>query len=137
MKNKLLEMMFEHDRWNDLIIKADEKGINLTVLKQLCIPQVRVRLYEAIKTYNYEVAPPHIARIPKDNGEFREVYVNEDIDRIVLTLINDCLSELFADMIHPQSKAYQKGIGFQEVVQNVSKEIVDIRQTYQNISIQF
>ena len=127
MRNKLLEMMFEHERWNDLIIKADEKGINLAVLKQLCIPQVRVRLYEAIKTYNYEVAPPHIARIPKDNGEFREVYVNEDIDRIVLTLINDCLSELFADMIHPQSKAYQKGIGFQEVVQNVSKEIINIK----------
>ena len=127
MKNKLLEMMFEHERWNDLIIKADEKGINLAVLKQLCIPQVRIRLYEAIKTYNYEVAPPHIARIPKDNGEFREVYVNEDIDRIVLTLINDCLSELFADMIHSQSKAYQKGIGFQEVVQKVSREIVNLK----------
>ena len=123
-ENKLLQMMFEHSRWEDLIMKADEKGINLAVLKQLCVPQVRVRLYETIKNCQYEVAPPHIARIPKDKpGEFREVYVNEDVDRVVLTLINDCLCELFPDMVHPQCKSYQKGIGCQEVVQTISKEI--------------
>lgn len=123
-QSKLLEMIFDHSRWEDMIIKAEEKGINLAVIKQLCVPQVRLRLYKAIVSGNYEIAPPHIARIPKDvPGEFREVYVNEDVDRIVLTLINDCLSELFSDMIHKQCKSYQKGIGCQEVVQKVSKEI--------------
>lgn len=124
MKDKLLEKMFEHTRWEELIVKADEKGINLSVLKQLCIPQTRVELYNAIKNCRYEIMPPHIARIPKDKpNEFREVYVNEAVDRIVLTLINDCLCELFTDMIHPQCKSYQKGIGCQEVVQTISKEI--------------
>ena len=95
-QDKLLEMFFNHDIWQEMIDKANEKGINLTVVKQLCVPQVRVQLYERIINGQYEIAPPHIAKIPKDTpGEFREVYVNEDVDRIVLTLINDCLCELF------------------------------------------
>ena len=40
MKDRLLEMMFEHDRWIDMINRANEKHINLTVLKQLSKPDV-------------------------------------------------------------------------------------------------
>lgn len=124
MKDKLLERMFDHDVWEQMINKANEKGINLTVVKQLATPQVRVRLYEAIKNEKYDIAPPHIARIPKDvPGEFREVYVNEDVDRVVLTLINDCICDIFPELIHKQCKSYQKGIGCQEVVQTITKEI--------------
>lgn len=123
-RSKLLELMFRHEKWEEMIVKANDKGINLKVLKQLCIPHVRVQLYNRIINYEYEVAPPHIARIPKDvKGEFREVYVNEDVDRIILTLINDCLNELFPELIHKQCKSYQKGIGTQEVVQTITKEI--------------
>ena len=123
-QSRLLEAMFQHDVWQEMIDKANEKGINLALVKQLCIPQVRVQLYERIVNGQYEIAPPHIARIPKDvPGEYREVYVNEDVDRIVLTLINDCICKLFPDLIHKQCKSYQKGIGCQEVVQTITKEI--------------
>lgn len=129
MTSKLLEMMFRHEMWEEMIDNANEKGINVTVVKQMCVPQVRVQLYEKIVNYQYEVAPPHIARIPKDvPGEFREVYVNEDVDRIVLTLINDCLCKLFQEMIHKQCKSYQKGIGCQEVVQTITKEIARLNK---------
>ena len=128
-RSKLLELMFQHEKWQEMIEKANEKGINLSVVKQLEIPHVRVQLYERIINYQYEIAPPHIARIPKDvPGEFREVYVNEDVDRIVLTLINDCLCELFPNMIHKQCKSYQKGIGCQEVVQTITKEIARLNK---------
>lgn len=121
--------MFQHSMWEDMINKANEKGINLTVVKQMCVPHVRVKLYERIVNEQYEIAPPHIARIPKDvPGEFREVYVNEDVDRIVLTLINDCLCKLFPELIHPQCKSYQKGIGCQEVVQTITKEIARLNK---------
>lgn len=123
MKDKLLERMFDHDVWEQMIDKANEKGINLTVVKQLATPQVRVRLYEAIKNEQYEIMPPHQIEIPKDDGTMRLVYANEDQDRIVCTLINDCVMELFADMIHPACVSYQKGLGTQEIVQKISKEI--------------
>ena len=132
MQSKLLKMMFDFERWNELMIKANEKKINLSTLKQLSIPHTRVRLYESIINYQYEIMCPHIARIPKDvPGEFREVYVNEDVDRIILTLINDCLNELFPELIHPQCKSYQKGIGCQEVVQTITKEISKLTKNRQ------
>lgn len=117
--SKLLEMMFEHSRWIDMVERANEKGINVTVVKQLCNPHVRIELYKAFKEKRYEVAPPHAIRIPKDNGDFRIVYANEDVDRIILTLINDCGMELYADYIHPSCVSYQKGLGTQETVSKI------------------
>lgn len=117
--SKLLEKMFEHSRWEDMIIRADDKGINLAVLKRLCEPYTRVKLYEAIKNGEYEIAPPHAILIPKDNGDFRTVYANEDVDRIILTLINDCMMKLFKKYIHPSCVSYQKGLGTQETVSKI------------------
>lgn len=131
--SKLLVMMFEHDRWQALLDNATEKEIDLSVIKKLCYPQNRKALFQVIWEDKYNIFPPHIAKIPKDNGEFREVYVNEARDRIVLTLINDCLCELFKNMIHPKCVSYQKGIGTQEVVQKVSNEIVRLSKIKNHI----
>lgn len=127
--SKLLQMMFETDRWQNLLDDATEKGIDLKTIKELCYPEERKKLFMLIYNDQYNVFPPHIAKIPKDEpGKFREVYVNEARDRIVLTLINDCLCELFVDMIHPQCKSYQKGIGTQKVVKEISEEIVRLNK---------
>ena len=126
VKDRLLEMMFEHDRWVDMINRANEKHINLTVLKQLSKPNVRIAFYEAIKNEQFEIMPPHQIEIPKDDGTMRLVYANEDQDRIICTLINDCVMELFSDMIHPSCVSYQKGKGTQEIVQRISKRIVQL-----------
>ena len=120
MSNIVLEKMFEMNRWEELIDKALEKGINKNVLRELSKPETRAKFYLTIRDNNYEIAPPHIAQIPKDNGTFREVYVNEDIDRIFLSLANDVLSELYGDMIHPCCTSYQKGKGCGQTVQKVS-----------------
>lgn len=125
--SRLLTMMFEFERWQDLLDNATEKGIDLKTIKKLCYPENRAKLFKIIKDDEYNVIPPRIAKIPKDTpGEFREVYVNEDRDRIVLTLINDCLCDLFGDMIHKQCKSYQKGIGTQKIIKEISEEIVKL-----------
>ena len=124
MEDRLLEKMFEYDRWVELLEKADEKGINKTVLRKMSSPQVRLMLYEAIKNNRYEIRPPRVLLIPKDDGTMRKVYANEDEDRIVCTLVNDCMMELFKEYIHPSCVSYQKGTGCQEIVQKVSREVV-------------
>ena len=130
--SKLLLMMFETERWQDLLDNATEKEIDLKTIRELCDPQNREVLFEVIYQDKYNIFPPHIAKIPKDTpGEFREVYVNEARDRIVLTLINDCLCEMFGEMVHPQCKSYQKGIGTQKVVKEISQEIVRLSK-FQN-----
>ena len=125
--SRLLTMMFETERWQDLLDTATEKEISLKVIEELCYPNERKKLYTIIVNDEYNIFPPHIQRIPKDKpGEFREVYINEARDRIVLSLINDCLSELFGDMIHSQCRSYQKGTGTQMVVKEISHKICEI-----------
>lgn len=122
----LLEKLFEPDRWERAIEKGVIKDIDLTTLKELCSPYVRAQMYIAIRDGKYEIAPPHQAQIPKDNpGEFRTVYVNENVDRVLLSLINDMLFECFPEMVHNSCKSYQTGIGCGKVVQEVSRKIVE------------
>ena len=123
-----LEKFFDIQRWEAMLEKSYDKRIDMGLLRHLCYPQNRLQLLNAITSGHYEIAPPHIARIPKDNGDFREVYVNEPIDRIFLSLYNDVLFEMFGDKIHPACKSYQKGIGCGKVVQEVSKQIVKINK---------
>lgn len=82
---------------------------------------------EAMLSGKYQITPPHTAQIPKDNGEFRTVYVNEPIDRIILSIANDLLFDLMPEMIHPACKSYQTGIGCGKVVLEVSHTIVGMK----------
>lgn len=127
--SKLLLMMFETDRWQRLLDQATEKGIDKKIIKELCYPEKRKELFKIIYEDKYNIFPPHISLIPKDKpGEYRQVYINEGQDRIVLTLINDCLCELFKPMIHPKCVSYQKGIGTQKIVKEISNEIVSLNK---------
>lgn len=128
MKDYLLEKFFETKRWEAAIETGVIKGINKSELRRLCSPEYRLALLNAIITDNYEIAPPHQALIPKGNGEFRTVYVNEGMDRIFLSIVNDMLFELDHDSIHPACKSYQKGIGCGKVVQEVVRYINKIEQ---------
>lgn len=129
--SKLLEMMFDYDRWIELLDKAEEKGINKTVLRKMSSPEVRLELYKRIVTGTYEIAPPHVLLIPKGDGTNRRVYANEEQDRIICTLVNDVMMEIFKCFIHPSCVSYKKGIGSQEIVQRVSREVIQLNKNKQ------
>ena len=122
----LLQKFFEPDRWAVAIDTAVKKDMDRSLLRYLSSPNARLDLYHQIKDGTYIISPPHEARIPKDDGTFRTVYVNEGIDRIVLSIINDMLFELCPEMVHPQCKSYQKGIGCGKIVQSVTRMIESI-----------
>ena len=125
MEDKLLQMFFEPERWEYAIAKGIVKDVPKNVLYQLCKPEVRVRMYQAIANGTYEIAPPHVALIPKDTpGEFREVCVNEGVDRVKLSIDNDLLFELMRDKVHPRCMSYLKGVGCGKVVQEASQAII-------------
>lgn len=85
----------------------------------------RLEMADAMLNGKYEIAPPHTAQIPKGDGEFRTVYVNEPIDRIVLSIANDLLFDLMPEMVHSSCKSYQTGIGCGKVVAEISHKIAD------------
>lgn len=130
MEDKILTMFFDMERWKYAISKGIGKDIRKDQLYQLTKPEVRIAIYQKMKDGNYRISPPHTAKIPKDTpGEFRTVYVNEPIDRIILSIANDLLFELMPEMIHPRCKSYQKGIGCGAVVQEISRKVCKTKGT--------
>lgn len=124
MEDKILEKFFEPARWEHAMTKGVDKDIRRADLLWLTNPENRMKMYRAIKDGSYEIAPPYSAKIPKDKpGEYRTVYINEPIDRILLSITNDLLFELTPDAIHPRCKSYLKGIGCGMVVQEASRAI--------------
>ena len=124
MNDILLQKFFEMSRWEQALETGVDKHIDKGELRKLCSPGVRVALYNAIATDNYEIAPPHQAQIPKDNGDMRIVYVNENVDRIFLSIANNLFFEMFPEFVHPACKSYQSGIGCGKVVQEVSRQVI-------------
>ena len=120
MTDILLQKFFEMKRWEEALETGVDKHIDKGELRKLCSPAVRIQLYNAIATDNYEIAPPHQAEIPKDNGDMRIVYVNENVDRIFLSIVNNLFFEMFPEFVHKCCKSYQTGIGCGKIVQEVS-----------------
>ena len=127
MNDILLQKFFEMKRWEEALETGVDKHIDKGELRKLCSPEVRVALYNAIVNDNYEIAPPHQAQIPKDNGDMRIVYVNENVDRIFLSIVNNMFFEMFPEFIHKTCKSYQRNLGCGKVVQEVSRHVVNTR----------
>lgn len=132
--DKILQMFFDFDRWESAIAKGIVKDVPKATLFQLCKPEVRLAMYEAIRDGKYEIAPPHTAQIPKDTpGEFRTVYVNEAADRVLLSIANDLLFELMPDKVHCSCKSYLKGVGCGKVVKEASAAILQVSTASERI----
>ena len=124
MEDKILTMFFDIDRWTKAIEKGVCKDIRKDQLILLTDENTRLQIADAMLGGKYEISPPHTAQIPKEGGEFRTVYVNEPIDRVLLSIANDLLFDLMPEMVHPSCKSYQTGIGCGMVVTEVSRKIV-------------
>ena len=126
MTDILLQKFFESQRWEAALEAGVDKHIDKGELRKLTTPDVRIALYKAIANDSYEIAPPHQVAIPKDNGDMRIVYVNENVDRIFLSIANNLFFEMFPEFIHENCKSYQKGVGCGKIVQQLSKEMVGV-----------
>jgi len=124
----LWEMMNDENRCQKIVERSVEKNINPKWISVFYNSQIRNLVYGRIREGTYKIFPPHIGLIPKENGEMRQVYINEPIDRIMLMIINDCLFDAFPEMIHPNCVSYQKGIGTQMVIKKISRRLSKIEE---------
>ena len=125
MNDVLLQKFFEMERWEQALETGVDKHIDKGELRKLTSPETRLAMYDCIVNDCYEIAPPHQVQIPKDNGDMRIVYVNENVDRIFLSIVNNLFFEMFPEFVHKSCKSYQSGIGCGKVVQEVSKHMVN------------
>lgn len=127
MTDILLQKFFEKHLWEQALEVGVDKHIDKGELRKLTSPEVRLALYNAIIADNYEIAPPHQAQIPKDNGDMRIVYVNENVDRIFLSIANNLFFDMFPEFVHKSCKSYQSGIGCGKIVQEVSRQVINTK----------
>ena len=123
--DKLLEEMFKPERWEKAIQIAVDKDMPHNELEQFCSPNFLGKLYTLIRDNEYNIIPPHQQSIPKDDGGIRTVYINENIDRIILSIINDMLFEFCPTLVSERSKAYQTNLSCGKVVREVVSKIKD------------
>ena len=127
MSDKILQMFFDIDRWTKAIEKGVGKDIRKDQLIWLSDERTRLAMADAMRRGKYGISPPHTARIPKEDGDFRTVYVNEPMDRVILGIANDLLFDLMPEMLHPACKSYQTGIGCGKVVSEVSRRMTEMQ----------
>ena len=125
--DKLLKEMFKRERWEKAIQIAVEKNMPYEELERYCDPKVLSELYVLIRDDEYDIVPPHQQSIPKDDGTMRIVYINENLDRIILSIINDMLFEFCGSLISERSKAYQTDLSCGKVVREVVSKISDCK----------
>lgn len=118
-----LSLFLDKNIFEETLNHSMEKGISKDIIGQLCNPINRYYIAEKIYNNEWKIAPPYIAEIPKDNGGIRKVYVNQPLDRIVLTQINHVYQKLYSDLIHPNCVSYQKGIGVKNIVDDICRAI--------------
>lgn len=126
MRDILFEEFIKKEYWEEALTIAYYKGIPRRVIHFLSEPENRMKLFEKILREEYEIAPPKTQKIPKDKpNEFRTVYINEGIDRIILSVINIVLNVLTRHWTSQYCTSYQRGIGNGKVVLHVSKWICE------------
>ena len=121
--DKLLDEMFTRERWEKAIQIAVDKNMKHDELEKYCNPDLLDGLKKMILLDAYDIGMPHQQAIPKDDGGTRIVYINEDLDRILLSIINDMLFEFCGCLISERSKAYQTNLSCGKVVREVVTRI--------------
>lgn len=127
--DKKVEMFCENERWQKEIEKLISKGVKPLELSYFTTASFRTKLVYDMLNGEYRVTPPHVALIPKDKpGEFRKIYVNTVLDRLVLGIINSVYYDLYNEFMHESCVGYKKGIGVSKIAKEVSNNIV--KNTY-------
>ena len=118
-KDIKMDLFIQKETWERGIEHGVNKRINTPLLQAVMTPYGRALIVEAIEDGRYKIKPPTITEVPKANGKIREVFCNEQMDRLVLNMINDVYYQLYSSRIHPSCVAYQKGLGVSKIIRQV------------------
>lgn len=137
----LIELFFQPEYWYNAIDKSIDKGLDKGMLRYMSSAEGRLKLFDQIANGDYHIKPPEVKKIPKDNGKFREIYINSPKDRIVLSIINSIWNDEHPELISPACKAYLVGNSCAKTVREVShKELhgykLDLSKYFDSVSIE-
>lgn len=122
MEDKKMKRFMNAELWSKGIQHCIDKGIRPEELRQYTTPEFRCRLAQVMLSGRYFIAPPHVSLIPKDvPGEFRKIYVNTVLDRLVLNIMGEVYSEEYIERVHPNCVSYRKRTGVSKIIKRVTE----------------
>lgn len=124
--DRKMELFCDKQLWTNAIEHGLDKKMDKSLLYALTDPVGRLAVIEAINNDTYVIQPPKAVEIPKPNGDGkRRIFVNEQMDRVVLSIINQVYMQMYGDMIHPCCVSYQKGLGVSRIIRDVTSKLKD------------
>lgn len=142
-----LDRLYDFNLWAESLEHiADRNSNDLDILSELDMlsnKSVILSIIDEIEKGTYKIGIPSIVKIKKDNGKFRELYVNTIKDRLILRVINSIYLDLYFSKIHDLCVSYKKGVSVGKVVTNISKKLsqgklkgykVDISKFFDSVS---
>ncbi len=116
-----LKSMLDFRSWEQAFEKFSEKGISYSIRSRFAQPQYRMGLVNMIAAGDYEIQPPRSQLIPKDNGGMREIFILNDLDRAVMSVINEVYYSRYSARIHERCISYQKGLSVPNTLHRIRK----------------
>ena len=127
MKDIKLEQLYDFNLWSESLEHIASKNTNnldtLSELDMLSNKKVILSLIDSIVKGTYKVGVPTVIRVRKDNGGYRELYVNSIQDRLVLRVINKIYYNLYKNEIHRLCVSYKEGVSVGKVVSDISNKL--------------
>ena len=135
------ELLFEDYFWNKVLSHGIEKGFKIVDMSYFTLPSNRKRILGKIIRCEWEFGIPRIAKIPKDDGGVREVYVLSKEARLIGYIVSEIYNWKFGHLISPNCDSYQKGKSTHKTVKEIKdvKKVgvkVDISKYFDNVSIE-
>lgn len=120
MDEKLKDML-DFRLWEQAFEKFSEKRISYSIRSRFAQPQYRMGLINMITASDYVIQPPRSQLIPKDNGSMREIFILNDLDRAVMSVINEVYYNRYSYRIHKRCISYQKGLSVPSTLHSIRK----------------
>lgn len=108
------------ESWIGWVEEAFLKDIPYKGIAPFAQAKWRDIIVEQLLDGSYEIRPPHVARIPKDDGGFREVYVNTAQDRVILAVLNDLMIQIYGRLVSSSVMSYTRGIGPKHISRKIN-----------------
>lgn len=124
---KKLDWFRDESVWAEAMGRGLERGVSPKVLQEFGDSDYRNKVIDRILNGGYNILPPRVAFIPKDDGSYREVLINEDHDRVILSVIYHIWYDIYHTSIHPNCKSYLRGTGTSSICKEINRQLIEIK----------
>ena len=147
MEDVKLGYLSDFSLWSEALEHIASKNTEdekvLFELDRLSNKSVISSIIDAVEKGTYKIGVPTIIRKKKDNGGYRELYVNSVQDRVLMRVISKVYYKMYSSSIHELCVSYKEGLAVGKVIKDISRKLssgshkgykVDISKFFDSVS---